>query len=168
MTERRPHLKIGLQKPDRRLEWAGLAVMVILWIFVSITYSKLPDIIPVEYNFEGEVVRQGKRINIFLLPIIASLLFLGISYLNRKPYLMNYPVNITEKNAFRYYTIATRFNRYVKLLIALIFLVIAFRTVQIANGHSGIIGFWSGPIILILFVFPMATLLIYLFKKEKK
>ncbi len=167
MAEKRPRLKIKPRKSDKRLEIAGWAVILASWLLVAFSYSNLPEAIPVQYDFRGAVVKWGPKLRIFLLPVLSTVLFLGISLLNRYPHHMNYPVNITRDNAFRHYTIAARFNRYVKLLLALIFFIIALRTIEIAYGHSGQLGFWSLPIILVIFVTPMTTLLIYLFKKEK-
>ncbi len=168
MAEKRPHLRIPPQKPDKCLEVAGWGVVLASWLLVVISFSDLPELIPIHYDFTGAVTKWGVKGRIFLLPAIATLLFIGITILNHYPYRMNYPVNITSKNAFRYYTIATRFNRYIKLLIALIFFIISLRTIEIAHGHSGQFGFWSIPIIVVLFVFPMTTLLVYLFKEEKR
>lgn len=167
MAEKRPRLKIEARKPDKRLEIAGWAVILASWLLIVLSYSNLPELIPVQYDFKGAVVKWGSKLSIFLLPTLSTVLFLGISILNRHPHHMNYPVNITRANAFRQYTIATRFNRYVKLLIALIFFIVALRTIEIGYGHSGKLGFWSLPIILVIFVIPMTTLLIYLFKKDK-
>lgn len=167
MAEKRPHLYIAPLKLDKRLELAGWTVILASWLLVGLSFSKLPDLIPVQYDFQGRVTHWGAKIRIFLLPVISTLLFIGITLLNRHPHLLNYPVNITSRNAFRYYTIATRFNRYVKLLITLVFFIISMRTIEMAHGHSGQFGFWSVPIILVLFVFPMTTLLVYLFRKER-
>ncbi|NHB70251.1 hypothetical protein [Perlabentimonas gracilis] len=53
--------------------------------------------------------------------MLSTLLYIGIGQLLRYPHLLNYPVKITEQNALRQYTLSTRFLRYLKMIIVLIF-----------------------------------------------
>lgn len=59
--------------------------------------------------------------HLLVLCILSTLLFIGIGQLLRYPHLLNYPVKITELNALRQYTLSTRFLRYLKMIIVLIF-----------------------------------------------
>ena len=59
--------------------------------------------------------------HLLVLCILSTLLFIGIGQLLRYPHLLNYPVKITEQNALRQYTLSTRFLRYLKMIIVLIF-----------------------------------------------
>jgi uncharacterized membrane protein len=167
MNQKRPKLRVRPQKEDKLLEIAGWIVILGTWLLVVLSYAGLPNKIPAYYDFGGDVAAWGGKVRIFILPTLSTLLLLIITYFNFHPHLLNYPVNIDAKNAFKHYFVAVRFNRYVKLLIALIFFIVTLRTIEMAHGHLGKIGFWSIPIILIIFVFPMATLLIYLFNKDR-
>lgn len=59
--------------------------------------------------------------HLLVLCILSTLLFICIGQLLRYPHLLNYPVKITEQNALRQYTLSTRFLRYLKMIIVLIF-----------------------------------------------
>ena len=59
--------------------------------------------------------------HLLVLCILSTLLYIGIGQLLRYPHLLNYPVKITEQNALRQYTLSTRFLRYLKMIIVLIF-----------------------------------------------
>ena len=59
--------------------------------------------------------------HLLVLCMLSTLLYIGIGQLLRYPHLLNYPVKITEQNALRQYTLSTRFLRYLKMIIVLIF-----------------------------------------------
>lgn len=166
MKNERPRIRIRPQKWDKVLECAGWVVLAAIWVLVVLTFGNLPDKIPAHYDFLGNVGGWGDKSRIFYLPGLSTLLLIIITYLNFHPHLLNYPVNIDHHNAFKNYFVAVRLNRYVKLLIAIIFFIVTWRTIQIANGHTAKIAFWSLPIIVVVIGFPMATLLIYMFKNE--
>ena len=56
-----------------------------------------------------------------MLPIISTLLFIGLTTLNKYPYMFNYPSQITKENSVHQYTNATRMMRVLKLVIVLLF-----------------------------------------------
>ena len=62
-------------------------------------YFELPEIIPTHYNEAGEADSYGDKLNILALPIISTLLFIGLTILNKRPHLFNYPSEITKENA---------------------------------------------------------------------
>jgi len=129
----RPRIKIELTTTDKFVEIIGWCALLAIWIMSIIGYSKLPDIIPIHYNFTGEANAFGGKINILLLPVIATILFVGLTLVNKYPHIFNYPTKITEENALRQYTIATRLVRYMKLFVVLIFGFIVFTIIQNAN-----------------------------------
>ncbi len=120
----RPKIKPELTKVDKFLEYAGWFVLLVIWVLTLVNYNKLPGIIPVHFNFLGEADRFGNKLNIFILPVTATVLFIGLTILNNYPHIFNYPVRITGENALRQYTNATRFIRYLKLALAIIFLLV--------------------------------------------
>ncbi|MFM1745501.1 MAG: hypothetical protein RLZZ630_1438 [Bacteroidota bacterium] len=134
---RRAHVKPEITRFDTVLEFAGWAVFILLWIFVGTNYSSLPDTVPTHFNAAIEPDGYGARSSILVLCSIGSLLFIGMSILNRYPDKFNYPVKITEENAVRQYGNLTRMVRWLKTLVLAEFGSLAFYTIQISKGGVG-------------------------------
>ncbi|MDR0660619.1 MAG: DUF1648 domain-containing protein [Prevotellaceae bacterium] len=133
---KRPRLKIELTPADRIVEAVGRAMLFAAWAFTLASYNKLPDIIPTHYNAAGEVDGYGAKATIPLLPFIATILFVGLTIVNRYPRVFNYLIKITEENALRQYAAATRMLRYLKSMLVLLFGYITFKTISMATQES--------------------------------
>jgi hypothetical protein len=155
MMEERPRLKVKLSSRDKLFEAAGWLILAALWVLVGMHYSGLPDVIPVHFDLSGHADGFGSKVMLLSLPAVATLLFLGMTVLNRFPHVFNYPVPITETNARAQYTLATRMIRYYKCSIVFIFGLIAFKTIQLAHGHADRLGIWVLPLILALVFIPL-------------
>lgn len=160
----RPRRKIKLTAMDKTLELLGWAGVVGIWLLAATYYSKLPEIIPIHFNGVGIPDRFGSKDDIFTLPTVTTIIFVGMTVLNRFPHIFNYPSDITEENALREYTMATRLIRYLKLIIVCIFLLISFRTIQIAHGNAETLGGWFLPLILGLIFIPLIYYIIKSFQ----
>lgn len=149
--EKRPKLKLQSTPTDKFLEISGWSVLLTTWIMVILNYGDLPDTIPIHYNAEGVIDGYGNKSFIWKLPLISSLLFIGMTILNMFPHIFNYLTEITEKNALNQYTIATRMMRYFKFIIAVLFGFLVFKTVQTTDG----LGCYFTPLVLVLIFIPM-------------
>ena len=101
------------------------------------------------------------------MPIISTFLFIGLTVLNKFPHAFNYPTNISEKNAYRHYTNATRLIRYLKLIIVFIFGLIAFKTIQTAEGKADGLGLWFLPLTMVLIFIPITYFTIKSFNEKQ-
>ena len=153
-------------KFDSYVEVSALTILVFMWGLTAFTYSRLPAIIPIHYNSAGEADNYGKRETIILLPVIATIIFIGITQLNKHPYLFNYTVKITAENAPRQYSLATRMLRYLKLSIMIIFTVIVLVTYLYAAGLSNGPGAWFLPFLFGIIFLPMIILSAMWYKKK--
>jgi len=153
--EERPKLKIQLSPMDQVLELLGWGVLLALWVWTGSSYSSLPDSIPTHFNAAGEADDFGRKASIFGLPVIASLLYIGLTFLNRVPHIFNFPTPITQDNALKQYTNATRMIRYLKLILVLVFTGISYQTIQQANGTGEGLGLWFLPLTLVLIFVPL-------------
>ena len=149
---KRPRIKLQLNQTDKILEIVGWISVVGIWALALINYFDLPEIIPIHFNGAGKANGFGNKTHIFVLPIISTLLFIGLTILNKRPHVFNYPSQITKENAFRQYTNATRMMRVLKLVIVLLFGLIVFRKIQIINGHADGLGTWFLPFTIGLFI----------------
>jgi uncharacterized membrane protein len=164
--EERPKLKIQLSPMDQVLELLGWGVLLALWVWTGTSYSSLPDSIPTHFNAAGEADGFGRKASIFGLPVIASLLYIGLTLLNRVPHIFNFPTPVTQDNALRQYTNATRMIRYLKLILVVVFGGISFQTIQQANGETDGLGVWFLPVTLGLIFLPLIYFMIKSFQTK--
>ena len=151
----RHKIELNLTTTDKTIEIIGWIVIFGIWILTLYNYSTLPESIPTHYNGAGEADGFGNKNHILTLPIVSTLLFVGLTYLNRFPQIFNYPTKITEENAIYQYSNATRMIRFLKLAIAMIFGLLVFKTIQNANGNANGLGVWFLPMILGLILIPI-------------
>ena len=149
---KRPRIKLQLNQTDKILEIVGWISVVGIWALPLINYSILPEIIPIHFNGAGKANGFGNKTHIFILPIISTLLFIGLTILNKRPHIFNYPSQITKENAVHQYTNATRMMRVLKLVIVLLFGLIIFKTIENVNGNADGLGTWFLPFTIGLFI----------------
>jgi uncharacterized membrane protein len=166
MEEERPKITLILTPSDKLVEVLGWLILLALWGLTISHYSSLPDTIPTHFNGAGEADGFGSKASIIGLPVIETLLFFGLTVLNRYPHIFNYPTAITEDNALRLYTLATRMLRYLKLVLVLVFGGIEFMTIQHATGEASGLGVWFLPLTLVLIFIPLIYFVINSLKKS--
>lgn len=160
----RPKLKLKLSTTDKILEALGWGSVLIIWGLTITNFSNLPDTIPIHYNGAGQADGFGDKSNILGLPIIATILFLGLTVLNRFPHIFNYTTEITKNNALQQYTYATRMLRILKLIVVIIFGLIVLQTIRHVNGQISGLGGWFLPLTFGLTFIPI---LYYLIKSSQ-
>lgn len=165
--EARPKIKIQLTGIDKTIEIAGWLLLLITCILAVYQFYTLPQIIPVHYNLSGTPDRYGNKSSLFILPAIAIILFIGMTWLNKYPHVFNYPVNITPDNAEMQYRFATRLLRYMKMILALIFLLILIGGGLAATGKVKGLGWWFLPLVLGLTIIPAVYALVRSFRLNK-
>jgi hypothetical protein len=161
---KRPVIKLQLSISDKAIEIVGWIALLAMWIVLISNYTKMSATIPVHYNAIGQADRYGSKENILILPILGTVIFIGLTMLNRFPDIFNYPVEITIDNAQRQYLNATRMMRYLKLMIIVFFELILFIITNHSPGHTGLFGVWFIPMILGLF---FMLLLIFVIKSYR-
>ena len=166
--QNRPKIKPELSVLDKLMEIVGWIALAMLWALLLSDYNKLPDTIPTHFSAEGKVDAFGNKNTILILPVIATIVFVGMTVLNLFPQIFNYPVKITEENAFKQYIKATRIIRYLKFIIVVIFGFIMFKTMQIAIGKSSELGSWFTIAMLVLIFAPLLHYLIQSFLERKR
>ena len=164
--EGRPKLKVQLTTTDKLLELLGWGVLLALWVWTGTSYSSLPDSIPTHFNAAGEADDYGRKASIFGLPVVASLLYIGLTLLNRVPHIFNFPTPVTQENALIQYTNATRMIRSLKLILVVVFGGISFQTIQQANGETDGLGVWFLPVTLGLIFLPLIYFVIKSFQTK--
>jgi uncharacterized membrane protein len=136
----RPKIDKHKDKSDHIIDLIGLLALAGLLILPLLYFWDLPGTIPQHYGMNGTPDAFGSKGIIWLLPIIGSIMYSGLTVLNRYPYTFNFPVRITEKNALRQYTIATKLVRSLKAFVACLFCYLNYSTIQIAMGKQSGLG----------------------------
>ncbi len=164
--EPRPKLTLTLSPVDKTLELISKLCLATMWGLTIYTYAKLPTTIPIHFNASGQADNYGDKTTLLFLPALATVLYFGLTILNNYPHIFNYMTPITEKNAQKQYSIATRLLRFIKLAILLIFsLVILFVYLTITGVTNGL-GGWFLPLTLGLLFVPLIITIIQSLKKE--
>jgi uncharacterized membrane protein len=164
--EQRPKIKLKLSKIDLALEWFGWLLLMCFWGFTALKYKSLPEIIPTHFNAAGVADGFGEKWNIITLPGIASVLFIGLTVLNQFPHLFNYLTEITEVNAEKEYTKATKLIRNLKIMLVFIFFLIAYKTIKNSLNQSNEIEIWFTPLVILLIFIPLLSFALQSFKKS--
>jgi len=155
-----PKLKIYPTRNELFIEFAAFLLLVFFWIISISSFGYLPDEIPIHYNGLGEVDAYGDKETIFILPLIATLLFIMLSIFSKFPHTFNYSVEITKENAEKQYKNAINLIRLLKIAVLLIFIFINYKTIQIALEKNKNLGIWFLPVA-ILFLFTLITYNLY-------
>ena len=150
----RPKIKLQLSPFDRSLEKCGLIGLVILWVVTILAYLHLPDIIPIHFNASGKSNNYGSKITLIFLATFGTIVYYGITILNRYPHIFNYIKKITEENAEQQYTYATCMLRILKISIVLIFNLIMLSSYLAGIGKTKELNPWFLPFILGLLIIP--------------
>ena len=157
-------MRLKLTKSDIFLETTGWLLVFAVWVFIIAVFESLPDIIPIHYNAQGTPDNFGNKWMILALPIVSTILFIGLTILNYFPETFNYPVKINEENALKQYRYATRLIRYLKLVIVIIFGLVLYQTTRFSKTNNEGLGIWFLPLVLGLIFIP---LIFYIIKSVK-
>ena len=151
----RPILKLEMGPADLILE---ILAIVSIRCFIGFTLyysSRLPEAVPTHFNASGEPDDYGSKATLWMLPVVAIVIYTILTLIGRIPEKFNYPVSITPANARREYTLRTRLLRYLKLALILMFFLISYKTVMVALGSSGGLGIWFLPVFIGVIVGPV-------------
>lgn len=161
----RPQRTIPLSQTDKLIEAFTIVLLTILWIGTIAGYASLPEQIAIHFNVDGEVDNYSEKSYIFILPILTTIIYLGMTVLNKYPHKFNYLTTVTEENAMRLYTYATKFIRVGKLMIVILFTVLVYTIFNTSRDADQSIGPWFVPISVILIIMPV---IFYLWKGFKQ
>jgi uncharacterized membrane protein len=161
-----PKIKPAKDTIDRVLEIASLVFLCLLWAFVVYSYNTLPETIPTHFNAVGEPDGYGEKSTLFILPVLATLIYFGMGWINQYPYKFNYTVVINEGNAASQYKLATRLLRVLKLVVLIVFIAIVLFTHLTISGKTAGIGSWFLPVAIALIMVPTLFSLYTGFKKK--
>ena len=154
MPTERPVFSVPKKTLDWIFEIIAFSCLVWIWIYCFISYSTLPDVIPVHYNELGFPNGYGSKDTIWLIPGIVTIVVVALFFLNKYPHLFNYAVNITEQNALKQYQLSTRLLRIISMNVACLFNYIVYKEVEGATTGYSRLDWWFIPLLIASIVIP--------------
>ncbi|MGG0670711.1 DUF1648 domain-containing protein [Lederbergia citrisecunda] len=127
---------------------AGIVYTIVIW-------SQLPDQVPAHYNAAGDVNRWGSKWELILLPVIAALLAIFMSFLEKHPEWHNY-MKLNENNIEFQYKNSRMLLNVLKNECVLLFVFLTYSTEQVALGNIDSLGIVFLPVFLIIIFGSMA------------
>lgn len=155
-------MKVKKSKYNIAVEIICLALLIGVLIYLLISWNSIPDKIPGHYNAMGEIDRMGNKLELFVIPIISWILYLGITLLQKFPEAWNTGVKVTEENKERVYRVLFDMISTVKLIMVAVFVYL---TINSARAIS--LSVWFLPVFLILMFGSIVLFIIKLFKVSK-
>ncbi len=152
MIEEKKEGKMATVGRRMLLELAAAILLVVLWGQTVWAYSVLPESIPVHFNFKGEVDRYGSKTNLFILSIIATIIYLGLTFIPAKLAQFNFPNSTDKENRSAQINFARSIFMYLKIVILVIFLILSLFTCLVSLKMVKGLGLWFYLLLMILFV----------------
>ncbi|MEW6362183.1 MAG: DUF1648 domain-containing protein [Acidobacteriota bacterium] len=141
------------------LEIAALVGLIFQLALIIFVWNILPEVIPIHFDFAGDVDQTGSKTDLLLLAGLSVLFYIGLTWLGYYPEKFNYPWKINPNERERQYSLARKFIRLIKAESVWIFAVISFQVVAVAFGKINKLS----PILIALIVFATsATVIGYL------
>lgn len=162
-----PKIKIKPTAAERNLDLVAVFLYVAMWLLTAYAFRNSPEIIPTHFNASGTPDDYGDKFSLWLLPFIASVIYFGISLLNKYPHFFNYTGNIAPENAETKYRQANRMLRYLKIGVLFIFTLLILGTYLTSAGVINNLGKWFLPFVLILMLLPVIITIVIAFKMKE-
>lgn len=152
-------------KANKTIAAISLCLLILIWASAIYMYSIAPAKVPMHFDLKGNVDRYDNKIMLFLLPLIGTVLYSGIHYLAKKPYLLNYPQTLTETNYETAYKSATNMLYVMKLIIMVLFMAVQYVTYAAIKDSNTKMNEW---VIIIPIVALVSVSIVFVTKSFKE
>lgn len=99
--------------------------------------DRLPSRIPTHFNLAGKPNGWGAPQMLLLFPVIAGLLYLLFTWVDRHPSAFNYPVRVTRENQPRLQAVALSMTAWLKAEVLCLFAWVQIAAIEAARSGSG-------------------------------
>ena len=137
-------MKFKRKKFDIILNILCLIILVSTMLFLIVTWSKIPDKVPMHYDFAGNIDRWGSKLEILILSVIIWMVYAFITIIEKFPEVWNTGVKVTEENKERVYSTLLHLISTIKFIMVGVF---AYLTVQTALALE--LSAWFTPIFIL-------------------
>lgn len=151
-----------------KYDWAAYVLcalmLLVTCVWLAVKWKELPDMLPMHYNFQGEIDRYGKKSELLIVPIFGWLLVVLLLVVSRFPKIWNTGgIEITDENREYVYR---RLRYMLNTMMVLISGVFSYLTIYTLAGENLSKAFL--PVFILLFFGSMAYFLIPLYQKKNK
>ena len=162
-----PKIEVEPSPTDKKLMKVGWGIVLLNAMVILLFYFDLPKTIPTHFNWQGEVDGYGHKFSLWLIPFFSALMYMGLSLMitKMKPYQINYPVKVTEKNAPKLYALAIRMVVVMNLCFVIAFLlttvIILLQVKEVVDTVDVqlLIGLWvANGLVPFYYIYKMLTL----------
>lgn len=140
----------------------NIILLVFIWIFIGINFAGLPETVPSHFAVNGNVDGASEKKAIWILPVIATFLFLLLVGISRDPDspMLNVPKSYRNKESLKFFANSTL------LPILLLLADTVVESILIAQGKLR--GMSNAVFILLALVFVVIEIHIFRMIKESK
>lgn len=140
----------------------NIILLVFIWIFIGINFAGLPETVPSHFAVNGNVDGASEKKAIWILPVIATFLFLLLVGISRDPdsQMLNVPKSYRNKESLKFFANSTL------LPILLLLADTVVESILIAQGKLR--GMSNAVFILLALVFVVIGIHIFRMIKESK
>lgn len=128
-------MKIKLDTADKISEVVSVSVVLSSVCLVVYSLPKLPDIVPIHFNFSGEPDNYGSKYLLLLGPFIAFPIYALMTYISLHPEFYEYRMNM-NKPLEEQHKMTSKMTRSIKLVLMPMFFAITFFMLKSANEKS--------------------------------
>ena len=124
----------------KTLESGALLLLLFLWAITARAImgpSPLPARIPTHFNAAGQPDGWGTPDMLWLLPVVATVIYMLMTLVSRFPGSFNFPMRTTPATRRQLETIALNMIGWLKLEVVGLFAWIQYQTVQFARRGQG-------------------------------
>ena len=115
------------------LAGAGLLILVGA---VIVRWPSLPPQVPQHFSWSGIPNSTGPKSALLILPALAIVFYLGLTFLARFPQSFNYPVKITELNRSAVERLGVSLVGWLKVVLIWIFAGLTIAVLQVSTGRA--------------------------------
>ena len=144
---KQPKMKITKSPIARFLDVLTLGIFLAVIIYLIVQFQALPDRVPGHYDATGTVDRWGSKLELWLLPVIAAALWIGMTFLEKYPHAFNY-MNLREDNIEAQYRNGMLMVNVLKNESVLLFSFLIYQGTRIALGEAD----GLGPYFMLIFI----------------
>lgn len=137
------HIKRTLYDIILNVICLGLLVGTI--IYLGLSWNSIPTNIPGHYNAAGVIDRWGNKGELLITPIVAWIMYIGLTVIEKFPQIWNTGVQVTKQNKEQVFRILKNLIGTVK-----VWMVSAFTFITINSSLSKALPMWFLPVFLFL------------------
>jgi len=153
----RPRYTPLVTRVDRVLELIAKMSVLSAIVLTVWHYGSLPESVPSHFNLSGATDAYSTKQIMWVLPVVALILYGGLTVLSRYPHALNYPFAITPENAPAQYTNVVQMIRWTKVIVLGQLSSAIFFQHQVIFGNADSLPAWWIPVFLVC----MAGVLIF-------